>query len=111
MKHDIDEYTFREEPFFIKYGVRVLLKTTVTSIDFDQKTIHTKDGKSLTYSNLILAMGAENKLLKVPGTSLEGIYYLRDYHDAEVLYSQIKRKHVTIIGSGFEGKRRRIVDK
>uniref|UniRef100_A0A914CBD3 FAD/NAD(P)-binding domain-containing protein n=1 Tax=Acrobeloides nanus TaxID=290746 RepID=A0A914CBD3_9BILA len=103
MTHDINEYIFRQETFFEKYGIKVWLNTTVTKIDVEKKTVYCNDGKPITYSNLVLAMGSTNKIFKLPGSNLEGIYYLRDYHDAEVLYSQIKRKHVTIVGSGFEG--------
>ena len=62
------------------------------------------DGAHLPYDHLVLAMGAHNRPLPVPGAQLEGVFGLRSLADAERLLTGLRlARRVVVAGAGFIG--------
>ncbi|KIY02377.1 uncharacterized protein Z520_02515 [Fonsecaea multimorphosa CBS 102226] len=81
---------------------------TVTSVDFDAKTVQTKIGKSLPYTKLILATGGTPRQLPLPGfkdNQLSNIFLLRQVNDVQNIMNAVgdKGKKIVIVGSSFIG--------
>ena len=52
----------------------------------------------------VLAVGARNRCLAVPGIDLDGAFGLRSVTDADTLGVRIKHaRHVAVVGPGFIG--------
>jgi NADPH-dependent 2,4-dienoyl-CoA reductase/sulfur reductase-like enzyme len=91
-----------------KGGSIDFVSDSVTSVDFDGKTVSTKTGKSYPYSKLILATGGAPRQLPLPGfknNELGNIFLLRQVSDVQKIMSAVgdKGKKIVIIGSSFIG--------
>ncbi|KAL4917097.1 hypothetical protein BDW62DRAFT_202094 [Aspergillus aurantiobrunneus] len=79
----------------------------VTSVDFSQKCVVTRSGKTFPYTKLVLATGGVPRTLPLEGFQLlENIFKLRTVTDVQQILSAIgeeKKKKVVIIGSSFIG--------
>jgi 3-phenylpropionate/trans-cinnamate dioxygenase ferredoxin reductase component len=85
-------------------GVGLELNATVVSIDPRSRTIATSAGAQLGYERLLLATGAECRPLRIPGSELAGIHYLRDIRDARELRAELgPGRRIVIIGGGVIG--------
>ncbi|NMR28363.1 NAD(P)/FAD-dependent oxidoreductase [Crystallibacter degradans] len=94
----------RAEKFFTDNDVDSRLGVRVTSIDRAGHTVSLSDGSSIGYTTLVLATGAANRELNVPGSGLEGIYGLRTLADAEAVHARLDTvRSVVVIGAGFIG--------
>ncbi len=94
----------RPEKFFTTNDVDARLGVHVTSIDRAARTVALDDGTTLAYSKLVLATGAANRELAVPGADLAGIHGLRTLTDAQALHARLDAvRSVVVIGAGFIG--------
>ncbi|MEV7647429.1 FAD-dependent oxidoreductase [Arthrobacter sp. NPDC089319] len=94
----------RPEKFFTTNDVDARLGVRVTTINRAAKTVTLDDGTTLAYSTLVLATGAANRELAVPGAELTGIHGLRTLTDAQVLHARLDTvRSVVVIGAGFIG--------
>lgn len=95
---------FKPESFFDENDIKLLLNTEVVAVDEDAKQVITADQQTITYGQLVLAMGAESRHLQLPNDDAEGIFYLRSYHDAVKIKQWSQQvKDVVLIGAGFIG--------
>jgi 3-phenylpropionate/trans-cinnamate dioxygenase ferredoxin reductase component len=103
-KQDLDRLFLRPEAYYADHDITLLRGENVVSIDRANSTLELASGSRLPYRWLILATGARNRVLDVPGSEVEGVYYLRTVDEA----SAIKRRlaligKVVVIGGGFIG--------
>ncbi len=81
-----------------RWGVRTC------EVDRARHLVHTDDGRQLRYASLVLATGARNRRLEVPGMHLDGIVSLRTLADAEDLGRRLEStRRVVVVGAGFIG--------
>ena len=95
---------FRPDAFFAENGIERRTGLRIEKIDRAARQVILQDGEAITYDHLILALGARNRPLPVPGSGLEGVVQLRTVDDADVLrgfLDQVGR--VVVIGAGFIG--------
>lgn len=94
----------RAENFFADNAVDSRLGVQATRINRPARTLNLSDGSAVPYSKLVLATGAANRELSVPGSDLAGIYGLRTLSDAEAVHARLEHiGSVVIIGAGFIG--------
>uniref|UniRef100_A0A915DVI7 FAD/NAD(P)-binding domain-containing protein n=1 Tax=Ditylenchus dipsaci TaxID=166011 RepID=A0A915DVI7_9BILA len=72
----------------------------VRSIEPESKSVVFDDGNTQSYTKLVLAMGAVNRRLNIPGADLDGIFYLRNWMKQKKFAKSLQKNIVTIIGSG-----------
>lgn len=105
MKGDISAAAlcFKPEKYYADHSVERVAKQA-TAIDRPNQRVVLEDGSSVPYKHLILATGACNRPLKVPGSDLDGVHGLRTLADAAALSDRLKTAtSVAVIGAGFIG--------
>ncbi|MEI4271197.1 FAD-dependent oxidoreductase [Klenkia sp. LSe6-5] len=85
---------------------RIDLRTGVraTAVDLPRRTVVLDDGDELSYTALVLATGAANRTLALPGSGLAGVHDLRTLADAEALRADLgQARSAAVVGAGFIG--------
>src|ERR1700685_3451394 len=102
-KQEVDRVFLRTLAYFEKQRIDLILEERVTEINAGAKMVHLAGGGTVPYAHLILAVGARNRQLPVPGA--ENVLYLRSLDEAVTLKQRIAeaRHGVAVIGGGFIG--------
>ncbi|MBN1666131.1 MAG: NAD(P)/FAD-dependent oxidoreductase [Anaerolineales bacterium] len=86
---------------FQSMGVRQLQAEAV-AIDPAGHQVQFKEGQRLTYDRLLLAVGAEARHIRAPGSDLEGVVKLDTLADArQILKLARKAKAAVVVGGGI----------
>jgi len=98
------DLVFRREEFYTTNGIELHLGVTADSIDREERVVQLSTGARLPYDFVVLATGARNRPLPVPGAELGNILYLRTIHDTDALKEKLDAAHaVVVVGGGFIG--------
>jgi 3-phenylpropionate/trans-cinnamate dioxygenase ferredoxin reductase subunit len=101
---ELDRLLLRHDRFYTEHDIEVRLSTRVESIDRESKQVTLSDGDRLAYDRLILAIGSQVRKLEIPGSSLEGIHYLRNIDDVLKMREGFQPgARMVIIGAGYIG--------
>ncbi len=105
LRGEADEKPYvHDSAFYEENDIDLRTGTTVSRIDPEGSQVHTEDGQVLDYDRLLIATGAEPRALDLPGSDLDGIFYLRKVGESEKLGAQLSRgKRVVVIGAGWIG--------
>ncbi|WP_328649930.1 FAD-dependent oxidoreductase [Amycolatopsis sp. NBC_00348] len=99
----LEQLHLRGEDFFAEKGIE-LVDARVKSIDRAANRVHFDDDEELAYDHLVLATGARNRALPVPGADLPGVLALRTRDDADRLRASLSdARDVVVVGGGFIG--------
>jgi 3-phenylpropionate/trans-cinnamate dioxygenase ferredoxin reductase component len=84
-------------------GVDLRLGTLAVDLDPTGHELTLSTGQRLGYHKLLLATGSSAR--RLPGTDLDGLYYLRDVHDADQLRAALAGggRRVAVVGAGWIG--------
>ena len=100
----------KERTFIIKpevyedQKIELHLGVEATRVDAKERVVELADGERLQFDRLLLATGGQERRLSVPGSDLEGIYYLRTLADSERIAAELQPgKRLVVIGAGFIG--------
>jgi 3-phenylpropionate/trans-cinnamate dioxygenase ferredoxin reductase component len=92
------------ETFYREQDIELITSTTVSALEPGNSLLTLEDGRELGYERLLLATGAEPRLLSIPGADLDGVYYLRTLADCDSLRERLAAGgHVAVIGAGWIG--------
>jgi NADPH-dependent 2,4-dienoyl-CoA reductase/sulfur reductase-like enzyme len=92
------------ESFYGEKGVELLLHTTVTGVDPDERVLDTASGQRHRFAKLLLATGAAPRRLDVPGADLHGVFTLRSLSDSTAIReAAAETRDAVVVGSGFVG--------
>ncbi len=95
---------FKPASFYDDPRIEVRLRTRITSIDRDNKSVHTEGGDSISYDKLVLALGSRARRLPIAGADLAGVHYLRSIADVDDIRSEFNHyRRAVIIGAGYIG--------
>lgn len=98
-----DDLAFRPERYFEDAGIERLHGRAVV-IDREARQVVLEDGSRHDYEHLVLATGARNRPLPLPGAELDGVLGLRTLADADQLRQRLSAaREVVVIGAGFIG--------
>ena len=101
-KQEAENLPLRALAFYAKHRIDLLLGESATEIHREAKRVHLSSGGSIEYDKLILAVGARNRPLPVPGA--EHALYLRTLDEAVVIKQRLASAHAAVvIGGGFIG--------
>jgi 3-phenylpropionate/trans-cinnamate dioxygenase ferredoxin reductase component len=101
---DLHGLPLRAEAFYRDHCIDLRLGARATRIDRAARRVVLADGASVGYGHLILATGARQRRLEVPGIDLPGVYALRNIADATALRERIvSGTRIVVIGAGFIG--------
>ncbi len=93
-----------DEDYYDAHGIELRLSTRVTSLSTSDREVELDSGERIGYDALLLATGARARRLRLPGSDLEGIHYLRTLADAERLQKVLRAGgRIVIVGGGWIG--------
>jgi 3-phenylpropionate/trans-cinnamate dioxygenase ferredoxin reductase component len=94
----------RAPAFYAEHGIETMFGTRVTRIDTADRVVQLEDHRRISFDTLLVATGARNRTLSVPGVNLEGIYSLRTVQDADRIRAEMKAgRRAVVVGMGFIG--------
>ncbi|MBE7244921.1 MAG: oxidoreductase [Actinomycetospora chiangmaiensis] len=103
-KTDAEGLALRPATFFADHGITRHEASPAAAIDRGGRRLLLADGSALPYAHLVLATGARNRPLPVPGAGLSGVYQLRGLADADALKAALAgAPRIVVIGAGFIG--------
>jgi NADPH-dependent 2,4-dienoyl-CoA reductase/sulfur reductase-like enzyme len=103
-KTSAEALTFRPEKFFADNGIEIIAQMRVTAIDRTNRRVMLSSRSALDYDHLVLALGAHNRTLPIPGADLDGVFGLRTLADADAIGAMLADAHeVVVAGAGFIG--------
>jgi 3-phenylpropionate/trans-cinnamate dioxygenase ferredoxin reductase subunit len=101
---EVERLYVRPESFYEEAGIELRLETHIDSLDRDAKRVQTETGETIDYDKLVLALGSRVRRLRVDGTDLEGVHYLRSIEDVTAIRDDFgKGARVVVIGAGYIG--------
>src|SRR6266487_2831975 len=80
----------RSADFYREQKIDIITNTSVVAVDPKTKQVTLSDGRSLGYSALLLATGAEPVRLEIPGGDLPHVCYLRSLSDSKRIIGKAK---------------------
>jgi 3-phenylpropionate/trans-cinnamate dioxygenase ferredoxin reductase subunit len=99
-----DKLYVHDEGFYADKGIELMTGTRVDTVDPGAHVVTLAEGRRIPYNRLLLATGAEPRVLPLKGADLAGVRYLREKGDSDSLRSAItSANRVVVIGSGWIG--------
>ncbi|QRE76706.1 NAD(P)/FAD-dependent oxidoreductase [Methylobacterium aquaticum] len=103
-KTDAAGLCLRPEAYFAEHRLTLRADERTVAIDRAARRLHLASGEALPYDHLVLATGARNRPLPVPGADLPGVHQLRTLAEADALKAALARaRAVAVVGAGFIG--------
>jgi 3-phenylpropionate/trans-cinnamate dioxygenase ferredoxin reductase component len=94
----------RPDAFYADKKIEVMTSIRAVSIDRTHRKLALDNGSVVDFEHLVLAVGARNRTLHVPGYNLNGVFFLRHLEEARALRVRLhKAKQAVVIGAGFIG--------
>ena len=94
---------FRPEDFYTQQNIELVHGQTV-ALDRNNRQVRLASGRTVDYDHLVLAMGAHNRPLSVPGAEAQGVFGIKTKADADALAPLVKEaRNVVVVGAGFVG--------
>ena len=101
---ELDRLYVKPAAFYDKARTRLVLGRRVERIDREGRAVVLEDGTRLAYSTLVLATGSRPRPLPLPGSDLEGVFYLRNIADVAAIRSRLAPgKSLVVVGGGYIG--------
>jgi 3-phenylpropionate/trans-cinnamate dioxygenase ferredoxin reductase subunit len=98
------QLTLRPGAFFEQHRIELITSKRAVAIDRTRRKVALEDDAVIDYDHLILASGARNRPLPVPGADLKNVFFLRTLDEANVLRTRMATaKNAVVIGAGFIG--------
>ncbi|MFE7903012.1 NAD(P)/FAD-dependent oxidoreductase [Streptomyces sp. NPDC057424] len=92
------------ETFYRERDIELRIGDAVVALDTAAATVVTRAGEHFSYGHLVLATGARNRPLPVPGADLAGVHALRSFDDALTIGRALATvRTVVVVGGGFIG--------
>jgi 3-phenylpropionate/trans-cinnamate dioxygenase ferredoxin reductase component len=90
--------------FYHRQEIDLRTSTTVRTLDAARREVTFASGERLGYDRLLIATGATPRRLRIPGSELDGVYYLSNLSDADSLRKAITQgSQVVVAGAGWIG--------
>jgi NADPH-dependent 2,4-dienoyl-CoA reductase/sulfur reductase-like enzyme len=103
-KKDEAGILINDEAFYRDKGITVKLETPVAALDATRKRITTESGEEIGYDKLLIATGSYLRRFDLPGSHLNGLYYLRRLVDSKAIRAAAHQaRRAVVIGAGFIG--------
>jgi nitrite reductase (NADH) large subunit len=99
-----DQIFLKPADYFATWGLTPLLGEPVVRVDPGAHTLELAGGKKVDFDRLLVASGANSRLLGIPGEDLPGVYTLRHLADVRRLEAGLTAgAAVAVVGGGAVG--------
>ncbi|MEA2550832.1 MAG: 3-phenylpropionate/trans-cinnamate dioxygenase ferredoxin reductase component [Actinomycetota bacterium] len=96
--------TIRPPGWFEEQQIEPWFGRRVTELDAPRHTLELTGGEHLSYDAALIATGARNRRLDVPGADLAGVFQLRTLDDANrIRAAALAVERAVVVGMGFIG--------
>ena len=103
-KSDAASLELRGAGYYPDHRIEVLTGERAVAIDPAGRSVRLRSGGTLHYDHLVLATGARNRVLPVPGAELDGVVQLRTLVDADGIKARLGGlRRAAVVGAGFIG--------
>jgi 3-phenylpropionate/trans-cinnamate dioxygenase ferredoxin reductase component len=103
-KQGLDEIELRPSQFFRDHRIDLVTGDRVTALDRAEHRVRLASGAMQSYDTLVLACGARNRLLPVPGAERDGVLYLRTLDESRTVKQRLQDANaIVVVGGGFIG--------
>jgi 3-phenylpropionate/trans-cinnamate dioxygenase ferredoxin reductase subunit len=93
-----------DDDFYASNNIELLTGRTVEALDRTAHEVRLDGGERIPFTTAVLATGATPRHLDIPGSSLDGVHYLRTIDDSHRLGEAIRAaSRVAVIGAGWIG--------
>jgi 3-phenylpropionate/trans-cinnamate dioxygenase ferredoxin reductase component len=105
LRGEIQEKPYvHDEGFYAEREIELRTSTRAENIDLAAPELVLRGGERLRFDRLLLATGAEPRRLRIRGSGLDGIHYLRTIGDSEAMRERIEAsERLVTIGAGWIG--------
>ncbi len=99
-----DKSLVRPPAYYQEHGIETIFGTRAIRIDTSERMVELEDHRRVPFDALLVATGARNRRITIPGGDLEGIYSLRTVQDADRIRSEmVAGRRAVVVGMGFIG--------
>jgi len=99
-----EEALVQPREWYEEQGVELLTRTNVISLDPAERRAKLQGGVEVGFTRALIATGAIVNILRVDGTELEGIHYLRAFGNADAIREEVAAaERVVLIGGSYIG--------
>ncbi len=103
-KSEKEDIYVHPDGWYAAHDIELRLDDRVAAIDRVAHQVIAQDGEPVGYDKLLMATGSSPRRLRVPGSELNGVLYLRDLQDCKTIKAAFSTaKRVAIIGAGWIG--------
>ncbi len=101
---DVESIELRPESFYTEHQIDLRTGAKVSRIDRAAHQVALQSGATVPYEKLVLAVGARNRRLPLPGADLDGVLYLRTLEESTAIKQRLAEvQNVVVVGGGFIG--------
>src|ERR1700712_5193469 len=86
-----DDATWLHPSWCEEHDVELRLRTSVMKVDTDAKVAKLQGGDEVTYEHVVFATGANVRRLRLDGTDLEGLHYIRALRNADTIRAELEQ--------------------
>ncbi len=99
-----EDATWLSEAWCEENGVELRLRTSVLKLDTAEKTAKLQGGDVVTYDHAVVATGANVRRLRIDGTDLEGLHYVRALRNADTIRAELEQvQQAATVGGSYIG--------
>lgn len=103
-KESEDSIKISSQDFYEEHGIELRLNSEVVQVNTAQKSLQLSRGEEFRFEKLLIATGAQPRILDIPGAGLQNLFYLRSLNDSQNIRSAVANaKRAVVIGGGFIG--------
>jgi 3-phenylpropionate/trans-cinnamate dioxygenase ferredoxin reductase subunit len=100
----IQESMVRPEAFYVDNRIETRFGTTVVAVDVADRTLTVAGADPVPFDKLLIATGARNRHVPIPGIALDGVLDLRTLGDAARIRAEmLPGRRAVLAGMGFIG--------
>lgn len=97
---DGEKLFIHDEGFYADHGIDLRISSRVVAVDGEAVVL--EDGAQVGFDRLLLATGARPRPLRVPGSDLGGVHYLRGLDHSDAIATRMEAGgHMVVIGGGW----------
>ena len=103
-KESREDALFRPDDWWNEQGIELMTRTSVMKLDTGERvaTLSTKD--EVEFATALIATGANVRRVRVEGTELEGIHYLRAFGNSDAIRADAEAaERAVLIGGSYIG--------
>lgn len=102
-EEDLEGWDVRPAGWYAEHGVDIR-RASVAGVDPAAHTVVLGSGEEISYQKALIATGARNRRLRIPGAELPGIRYLRTAAECDAIKQEaVAGRRAVVVGMGFIG--------